>query len=121
MRVVLVGALYGATAVAMAAFGTHVLEGRTVLARPDVLQTAIEYQALHAVLLVALGALRDHVLPGLLAAASWLIGLGLLVFCGSLYVLAFGGPAEVGMATPFGGGALIIGWLVLAVAAARRV
>ncbi len=121
MRVVLVGALYGATAVALAAFGAHALEGRPILVRPDVFRLAVEYQGLHAVLLVALGALKGHVLPGLLAAASWLIGLGVLVFCGSLYILAFGGPAEAGMATPFGGGALIIGWLVLAIAAARRV
>lgn len=121
MRVVLVGALYGATAVAVAAFGTHVLEGRGALVRPDLLTTAVEYQGLHAVLLVALGALQDRILPGLLGAAAWLISLGLLVFCGSLYLLAFGGPAVAGMVTPFGGGALILGWLVLAVAAARRI
>jgi uncharacterized membrane protein YgdD (TMEM256/DUF423 family) len=121
MRVVLVGALYGATAVAAAAFGAHALEGRAILARPELFRTAIEYQALHAVLLVAMGPLKGHVMPALLGAAAWLVALGVLVFSGSLYALAFGAPSTVGMATPFGGGAIIIGWLLLAVAAARRV
>lgn len=121
MRVVLVGALNGAFAVAAGAFGAHLLDGRVALADADVFRTAVMYQGLHAAVLVAMGALRGHVVDGLLTAASWAMALGVIIFSFSLYALALGGTASIGMATPVGGGLLIVGWLLLAVSAARRV
>ena len=64
-------------------------------------------------------------LAGLLAAsrgvrsAAWLFVGGAGVFAGSLYAMAAGAPSGLGLATPFGGGALIAGWAVLAWAWAR--
>ncbi|MEM9224396.1 MAG: DUF423 domain-containing protein [Pseudomonadota bacterium] len=121
MRVVLAGALNGAFAVAAGAFGAHLLSGRVVLADAEMFGTAVEYQAVHAVVLVAMGALRGHVMDGLLSAAGWAMALGVVIFAFSLYALALGGPSSIGVATPVGAGLLIIGWLLLAVAAARRV
>ena len=46
--------------------------------------------------------------------------LGMLLFCGSLYALALGAPRWIGLITPFGGVALIIGWLALGAACLRR-
>jgi len=121
MRVVLVGALNGAFAVAAGAFGAHLLEGRITVADSEVFQTAVYYQAIHAAVMVALGALKGHVMPSLLGVTSWAMALGTILFAGSLYAVALGSSAMVGYIAPIGGGLLLLGWLLLAVAAARRV
>jgi len=121
MRVVVVGALYGAVGVGLGAFATHVLEEGFIATDSELVRTAITYQLFHAVVMVALGALKDHIFPALLGAASWAFGLGVLLFSGSLYALSLNAPSFVGFVTPVGGALLIIGWLLLAVAAARRI
>jgi uncharacterized membrane protein YgdD (TMEM256/DUF423 family) len=52
-------------------------------------------------------------------AAGWLLIAGVLLFSGSLYALALGAPRVLGMVTPLGGLALILGWIAFAVAALR--
>lgn len=121
MRVVVVGALNGAFAVAFGAIGAHVLEGRLTLADSETFQTAVFYQAVHAAVLVAMGPLKGHVVPALLGAASWTLALGVILFSGSLYALALNGPDLTAGLAPVGGALMIIGWLLLAVAAARRI
>ncbi|MGD8913263.1 MAG: DUF423 domain-containing protein, partial [Candidatus Thiodiazotropha sp.] len=51
--------------------------------------------------------------------AGWLFLAGILLFSGSLYLLAFTGIRSLGMVTPFGGTAFIIGWFSLALAVRR--
>lgn len=121
MRVVVVGALYGALAVGLGAIGAHALDSNFVPADSETFDTAVFYQLVHALAMVAIGGLKDHVLPILLGAASWAFGLGILLFSGSLYLLVLGGPAEAAYATPVGGVLLVIGWLMVAVASARRI
>ena len=121
MRVVVVGALYGAMAVGLGAIGAHALDANFVVQDAKVFETAVMYQLLHAVVMVSIGALKDHVLPVLLGAASWAFGLGVLLFSGSIYVMMLGGPPDAAYLTPIGGVLFILGWLILAVAAARRI
>jgi len=78
-------------------------------------QTAVQYHFWHALALLAVPRL-----PGAWARrAGWLLIAGILVFSGSLYALALGAPREVGMATPIGGVALILGWAAFAAAALK--
>lgn len=121
MRVVLVGSLFGAVAVGLGAVGAHALDRAFVPADAETYETAVRYQLFHAAVMVALGALKGQILPALLGAASWAFALGILLFSGSLYLLTLGGPAEIAYATPVGGVLLVLGWLILAVGAARRV
>ena len=121
MRVVVVGALYGALGVGLGAFASHVGDQPVIAMDGDLARTAVLYQLFHAATMVGMGALQDHVPAAMLGVTSWAIGLGVLLFSGSLYALALGAPAEVGFVTPVGGGLLVIGWLMLAVTAARRV
>jgi len=121
MRVVVVGALYGAAGVGLGAFAAHLGDAGLVVTDSEIVRTAVMYQLLHAAVMVGMGALKDHVLPFMLGAASWCMGLGVLLFSGSLYALSLGAPAEAGWITPVGGGLLIIGWLLLAVTAARKI
>ena len=104
------GAVLAALGVALGAFAAHGL--RAVLDQTALAwwQTAVQYQMWHAIGLIALGAARlpRTLLPALLLAA------GTVIFAGTLYTMALGGPRWLGAITPIGGSLMIAGWLVLA-------
>ena len=112
-------ALLLALATLIGAFGAHALKGRLSAERYDVLQTAVHYQFFHALGLLALGLLLDRLPLRTLRAAGWLLFAGVLLFCGSLYLILAGAPRMIGVLTPVGGLALIAGWCVAAIALAR--
>ena len=110
----------GALAVGLGAFGAHALKaflaGRGSTATWE---TAVFYQLVEAVALFALALHADASGTPMSAWAMRLWMLGPVLFSGSLYGLAVGGPGWLGPITPLGGLALIAGWLALAVAAFR--
>ena len=116
----MLGALAGATAVALGAFGAHALRSRLSPELLAVYQTAVQYHFWHALALIGVALALAH-LPGdlWLHSAGWLFTAGLLLFCGSLYALALGAPAPLGMVTPLGGLCFILGWLAMLAAALR--
>ena len=111
-------------AVAAGAFGAHAL--KSTLAPPMLAtwQTAVQYQAWHALALLVAGVLMARDAPGAprraLRAAASLFVAGIVLFSGSLYLLALTGRTWLGAFTPFGGVAFLAGWLALARAALRR-
>jgi uncharacterized membrane protein YgdD (TMEM256/DUF423 family) len=111
---VVAGALVLAVAVAMGAIASHAA-GRAP--HPDaarLLQIAVLYQLVHGIALVLAGVLaRLGSTRWLLAAGSAFL-LGLAMFCGSLYWLAFTGTSA-GVAAPLGGSSFIAGWVFVAV------
>jgi len=104
-----------AAAVALGAFGAHALKARLTTDALTLWQTAVNYHAWHALGLLGVGALMTQ-FPGTrrFKAAAWLFVAGIALFSGSLYALALGAPNVFGIVTPFGGVALIAGWLLLA-------
>ncbi len=120
-RVALVtGALFAFAAVALGAFGAHALKARLATDALAVWQTAVLYHGWHALALVAVGAVMLHKPDA--AGFAWAAGLfaaGIVLFCGSLYVLALGGAKALGAVTPVGGLAFLAGWLAFALAAWR--
>ena len=120
-RLALSGAgLLMAAAVALGAFGAHALKTRL---SPDALaiwQTAVNYHAWHGLGLLGTGVLMlQFPYVRALRHAAWLFVLGMAFFSGSLYALALGAPARIGVVTPLGGVAFIAGWLLLALGVAR--
>jgi uncharacterized membrane protein YgdD (TMEM256/DUF423 family) len=114
------GALFGAAGVVLGAFGAHALASRLSESDLDVWQTAVSYHFIHALALLAVGLLSRNAAGGtLMTVAGWSFVVGILLFSGSLYVLALGGPRLLGPVTPIGGVALICGWLALFVGALR--
>jgi uncharacterized membrane protein YgdD (TMEM256/DUF423 family) len=108
-------------AVAFGAFGAHALRGRLDPEMTAVWQTAVQYHAWHALALLGVGVLLLQ-WPDQrgLAVAGWLFVSGIVLFAGSLYVLALTGVRGLGAITPFGGVALLAGWAVLAWTAWRK-
>jgi len=114
---VLLGALAAAIGVALGAFGAHALKSRLSADMLAVWQTAVQYHLWHALGLVAIGLLAQH-LPASVPVriAGWLMLAGIVLFSGSLYVLAVSGLRSLGALTPFGGACFIFAWLALALA-----
>lgn len=110
------GALLLATGIGVGAFGAHVLKARLEAAQFATLQTGVQYQFVNALGLLALGALARAAL----AVPARLVLAGTLLFSLSLYALALGAPRWLGAITPFGGVAMIAGWLLAARALWRR-
>jgi uncharacterized membrane protein YgdD (TMEM256/DUF423 family) len=115
-----IAAFLGAAAVVLGAFGAHALRSRVPPEMLAAWQTASQYHFWHVLALLAVGLTAFH-LPGSkwLAIAAVLFVFGILVFSGSLYLIALGWARALGPATPLGGVALVLGWLALALAVLR--
>jgi uncharacterized membrane protein YgdD (TMEM256/DUF423 family) len=118
MRLGVIAALLGALAVVLGAFGAHALRDRLGEADRVTFETAARYHLLHA-LAAVLAAERAARAPAA-TAAGWAFVVGTLLFSGSLYGLALGGPRLLGVITPLGGMGFILGWLLLAWSFVRR-
>ncbi len=110
------GALNALISVAAGAFGAH---GLKKILTPDLLanwETGARYQMYHALGLLAVGLLAgQRQTPGpLMSASGWLMFAGIVLFSGSLYVLALSGIRVLGAVTPFGGVCFLAGWALLA-------
>jgi len=114
-----IAAINGGLAVAAGAFGAHGLQGRIDAQALQVFETAARYHMYHALALaVAALVMRDAAAgPATTAAAFFLAGI--LLFSGSLYLLALTGTKALGIVTPFGGLCFLLGWGSLAFAALR--
>lgn len=113
------GGLLMAAATVLGALGAHALHARLAPDRLQVYETAVRYHFYHALGLLAIGLAARTVDSGLLRWAAILVIAGIVLFSGSLYALTFGAPRMIGVITPIGGVALILGWIVFAVAVVR--
>ena len=109
-----IAGLMGATAVAAGAFGAHGLEGKIPDDLMEIFQTAAHYHLIHSVVLLALSALiQQNQKSAILSISAYFFSFGILVFAGSLYILALSGTRWWGAVTPIGGVLLILGWTTL--------
>jgi len=117
----ILGSLNAFLGVALGAFGAHGLKTKVAPEMLTTWNTAVQYHLVHALGLLVIGMLC-HLMPGVpsVRAAGWLILLGVLIFSGSLYVMVLTGIRGLGMITPIGGVAFLIGWLLLALVGLRH-
>jgi uncharacterized membrane protein YgdD (TMEM256/DUF423 family) len=117
VNILFISAFFGFTGVALGAFGAHALKA-TLAARGthDIWETGILYHLVHSAALLGLAA-TVILSAGRTAGNSWLFraawcwAAGILLFSGSLYGLALGGPGKLlGPITPLGGLAFLAGW-----------
>ena len=108
-------------AVAAGAFGAHGLKTVLSVDMLAIWQTAVHYQMVHSLGLFGLGILMAQWSGArLLARAAVLMLVGIVIFSGSLYVLALTGITWLGAITPIGGLAFLLSWSMLAWCAYRR-
>ncbi|MFY0654797.1 MAG: DUF423 domain-containing protein [Cyclobacteriaceae bacterium] len=112
--ILILGSLFGLLTVAMGAFGAHAFEELLQNnGRVDTFETAVKYQAMHAVVLLFLGMLMDKLDSKLLRYAAWFMVVGIVIFSGSLYILSLANLPIMGAITPIGGMCFIVGWVLL--------
>jgi uncharacterized membrane protein YgdD (TMEM256/DUF423 family) len=113
------GAVFGLAAVAAGAFGAHALRERLSEQALGTFETAARYHMYHALAILGAAWLAERAGGGAAAWAGLAFGVGVLIFSGSLYLLALTGVRWLGAITPVGGVALLGGWALLAIAGWR--
>ncbi|MEK0444771.1 MAG: hypothetical protein RLZZ399_92 [Verrucomicrobiota bacterium] len=107
-----IAALLGALGVALGAFGSHGLRSYLEAHQSvQTWQTASQYHLLHAIALLWISSQNPFPRRAYLFQLS-----GVLLFSGSLYTLALTQIRWLGAITPFGGVAILLGWVALAFA-----
>ncbi|ARP94102.1 DUF423 domain-containing protein [Bordetella genomosp. 13] len=116
---IVLAALNMIAAVGAGAFGAHGLRNTLSQDLFAVWQTGVLYHLVHALGLFAVALLVPRYGSPLLSAAGVLMFVGIVLFCGSLYVLAVTGTRWLGAVTPLGGVAFLAAWALVAWAAWR--
>ena len=113
--------VFALLAVGLGAFGSHVLEGRLGEDMLRAFETGVRYHFYHALglglialVLERLGSLR------LLVWAGWLMSAGVVLFSGSIYVMALSGSRMFALVTPTGGVAFLVAWGLFVAGVMRR-
>ncbi len=103
-----------ALAMVLGAFGAHALKAELSPERLQVYETAVMYHFFNALGLLGIGLTLRFVNSPAVRWAAVLVLIGIVLFSCSLYALTFGAPRPIGIVTPFGGLALIAGWICYA-------
>ncbi len=111
--IIMTASVFLALAVAIGAFGAHGLKSHISAEMIQIYKTGVEYHFYHALGLLLVGVLAI-VMPSV--SFKWtaiFLSAGIILFSGSLYVLAITGIKALGAITPLGGLSFIVGWIIL--------
>jgi len=108
------GSLNAMLAVMLGAFAAHGLKKTLADDLLNVFQTGVQYHFYHALGLIAVGLIAMQIQSPTIKLSGWLMLTGIVLFSGSLYLLAISGMRWLGMVTPFGGVCFIVAWAMLA-------
>ena len=115
----MLAAFFGFTGVALGAFAAHGLKNRLSAEYLAIFHTGVTYQLVHTLALLGVALLATQIPGRLTAWAGASFAIGILLFSGSLYLLTMTGVSKLGIVTPFGGLAFLVGWFCLGLAAWR--
>jgi uncharacterized membrane protein YgdD (TMEM256/DUF423 family) len=115
------GAIFGCLSVALGAFGAHSLKNVLDDYGKSIYEKAVLYQMFHTLGLFGVGLMQHLFKETSFSLAGWGFMVGVLLFSGSLYLLAVTGLKWLGAITPIGGLAFLFGWgsLIIAIIRAR--
>jgi len=116
-RWIRMGSFFMASGILVGAFGTHALKNTLSDPMKSVFETAVRYQLLHGLGLFIVAWLISQSPKRTLLIAGWAFAIGILLFSGSLYLLALTNAHAWGILTPFGGLAFLVGWISIGLSA----
>ncbi|MFB3146589.1 MAG: DUF423 domain-containing protein [Nitrospirales bacterium] len=119
-QILALGAVLAGVAVAIGAFGAHMLRPILSERMMEVFETAVRYHMFHAFALLFSGWAYVQYESKIFRNAAWAFVLGIVFFSGSLYVLALSDTRWLGAITPLGGLFFLTGWVWLAIGFLRR-
>ncbi|HCN73364.1 MAG TPA: DUF423 domain-containing protein [Pusillimonas sp.] len=119
-QLVILGALMMLIGVGAGAFGAHGLKRVLSADMLAIWQTAVLYQLVHALGIILIAALSTRIGGTLPGWTGLIMFAGIVLFSGSLYILALSGVKWLGAVTPLGGVAFIVAWALLMIAAWRH-
>ncbi len=120
--VLILAGILGALSVGIGAFGAHGLEATlSANGRVETFETAVKYQFYHTLALLLLGILMLNFQQSYLSYAAYAFTGGIVVFSGSLYVLALTNVTWLGAITPIGGLGFILGWIFLVLGVSKGI
>jgi uncharacterized membrane protein YgdD (TMEM256/DUF423 family) len=120
MNFMFIGSLFGFFCVALGAFAAHGLKPTFSSYQIDIWQTAVFYQFIHAIAIMLVAILHAKQPSKTLAVAGNCFVVGIFLFSGSLYLLAFTQIKLLGMITPIGGLLFLVGWAAMAYSAKKQ-
>ena len=115
------GALCGFLSVAIGAFAAHGLKGYLSVQAMGWMHTGVQYQMFHSIMicLLAMACMRwPDIRPLRLAGYCMLVGI--VLFSGSLYLMALTQVKQLGIITPLGGIGFLLGWFVIMLASLKH-
>ncbi|WP_066296575.1 DUF423 domain-containing protein [Bacillus sp. FJAT-29937] len=118
---IIIGALNAFLSVALGAFGAHGLEKVVEPKYLEIWKTGVQYQMFHATGLLVIGVLLGKMpANALISWSGWMMLIGIILFSGSLYVLAVTQISVLGAITPLGGVSFLAAWVLLIIAAVKN-
>ena len=124
-RFIQIAAILGALGVAFGAFGAHALKKMIDADALATYETAVRYQFYHTFALLGTGILYRRMPGKLMEWAGILFISGIVLFCGSLYILSYlqaiqnVGLKGIGAITPLGGVCFMVGWVLICLQAMK--
>ena len=112
---IIIGALLSALGIALGAFGSHSLKTKLNPEELVIYDIATRYLMYHAIGIISLGILAYNVPESVVAMPIIIMLIGIVLFSGSLYLIAIKGYTKLGIITPLGGTAFIVSWVLLAI------
>ncbi|MDA0740132.1 MAG: DUF423 domain-containing protein [Nitrospirae bacterium] len=114
-QILALGAVLAGIAVATGAFGAHMLRPRLSERMMEVFETGVRYHMFHSLALLFSGWALTQFELGIFRKAALAFVVGIVIFSGSLYVLALSDTRWLGAMTPIGGVLFLTGWVCLAI------
>ena len=111
---IIIGAVFGFLGVGLGAFGAHLLKQKLSPDLFDIFEVGVRYHMYHALALIGVGLVAAQWPGTAIGLSGWAFTAGIVIFSGSLYVLALSGTRWLGAITPIGGLAFLAGWVLLA-------
>jgi uncharacterized membrane protein YgdD (TMEM256/DUF423 family) len=110
----LLGSVFAAISILFGAFGAHILKEKLSSDQLVVFEIATRYMMYHSFGLLIFGLLGYILNEEIINVPGIMMVVGIVIFSGSLYLVALGGFKKFGMITPIGGVVLIASWLIFA-------